>query len=361
MKVEWRICEEAEREHRRNRRQYAHVYHVPGQICLCKAFWELPKVYRDGVLLHEIGHLVAGPEGSEEDATRAAETLFGVQIDYADSPYGEELERVGNAVVIEVPTQAGLLEQLRDYPVGTVFHVLSDDSYFRIYELKGERGIRRMSKSGGGLLKGEEKYLENMRRRNQGEVQTGEWIPAHAVRFRDSGEVDVMTEGGPVGNPYGSESISDVTDIKRAGYKRGQDILRTTGVRPSIIEPDSINRDFEIWWEYEGERISELPKSQARRAWIAGFKGRYGNGRSNPSMEEAAYKSGYDQGTIDRLRREDMPPPWPRTMVPDIRSLMLGSEEYRERAALGGSFPMMPPDVVDAWKEGYRRARKGLK
>ena len=36
---------------------------------------------------------------------------------------------------------------------------------------------------------------------NHGEVQPGEWIPAHAVRFRDSGEVDVMTEGGgPVPN-----------------------------------------------------------------------------------------------------------------------------------------------------------------
>lgn len=90
--VYWRYCPEAERDHKRNRRNYAHTYHYPETICVAKEFWELPEPYRDAILLHEIGHLIAGPTGSESDANRASEELSGWRIRYVDSPYGRKLE-----------------------------------------------------------------------------------------------------------------------------------------------------------------------------------------------------------------------------------------------------------------------------
>lgn len=94
MRVRYTNCREVEEEHRRDERQYAHTYHYDGVICLCEAFWDLPRPYRDGILLHEIGHLLVGPEGSEREATEAAEELFGVNIHYVDSEYGDALERL---------------------------------------------------------------------------------------------------------------------------------------------------------------------------------------------------------------------------------------------------------------------------
>ena len=92
--VRWRFCREAEEDHQRAQRQYAHTYHYRDTICLCRAFWALPKAYRDGVILHEIGHLLVGPKGSESEATKAAEEFFNARIHYVDSPYGEQLERL---------------------------------------------------------------------------------------------------------------------------------------------------------------------------------------------------------------------------------------------------------------------------
>jgi hypothetical protein len=94
MRVYWKHCRIAQRDHEENRRQYAHTFHYPGTICLAREFWELPKEFRDGILLHEIGHMLAGPEGTEAEATEAAERFFGVEIRYVDSPYGKNLERL---------------------------------------------------------------------------------------------------------------------------------------------------------------------------------------------------------------------------------------------------------------------------
>lgn len=93
MTIRWRFCKEAEREHERSQRQYAHTFHHGDIICLCHAFWDLPPAYRDGILLHEAGHLLVGPGGSEQEATQAAEEWFDVPIRYVDSPYGKSLER----------------------------------------------------------------------------------------------------------------------------------------------------------------------------------------------------------------------------------------------------------------------------
>ena len=93
MTLYWRHCGEVERDHARDRRSYAHTYHYPNTICLCDAFWDLPRDYQDGLLMHEAGHLLAGYGGTEEAANRAAEAVFGGRIEYVDSPYGHQLER----------------------------------------------------------------------------------------------------------------------------------------------------------------------------------------------------------------------------------------------------------------------------
>lgn len=88
----WRFCKKAEAEHKENRRQYAHTFHYPNVICLSHAFWKLPKKHRHAIFLHEMGHLIAGPDASEDEANRAIEELSGRKILYMDSPYGEGLE-----------------------------------------------------------------------------------------------------------------------------------------------------------------------------------------------------------------------------------------------------------------------------
>jgi hypothetical protein len=87
-----RNCPLADHQHAQNMRQYAHTFHHDNTICVARALWKLPKKHREAVLLHEIGHLLVGPEGSEEDANQAVEDATGVHIYYVDSPYGVRLE-----------------------------------------------------------------------------------------------------------------------------------------------------------------------------------------------------------------------------------------------------------------------------
>jgi hypothetical protein len=92
LNVKWTYCKTVEEEHRQHKRQYAHSFHFPNTICTSKALWTLPKRHRDAILLHEVGHLLAGPDASEEDANRAIEKCSGLKIDYVDTRYGEDLE-----------------------------------------------------------------------------------------------------------------------------------------------------------------------------------------------------------------------------------------------------------------------------
>ena len=92
MTVRYRHCLQAEDDHIYDRRIYAHTFHKPNIICTCKALWKLPRKHRDVILLHEVGHLLAGPKGNERDANREIEKLTGVKIRYVDSLYGDDLE-----------------------------------------------------------------------------------------------------------------------------------------------------------------------------------------------------------------------------------------------------------------------------
>lgn len=209
MKLQWRNCNEVEEEHRRNERQYAHTYHYADTICVCRAFWELPKSYRDGILLHEIGHLLVGPEGSEREATEAAEEFFDVPINYVDSPYGRELERLEN--------------------------------------------------------------MPRRRRRNpEEEIPFGEWVPAHAVMFNEDGTVSVMAEPGEaLSNPvlYHGEDEERASEILKDAFYTGKyKGLRKRG-------PRSDDPRWLVGYDYEIEPVSnrgrrrrnQVMMSEARR------------------------------------------------------------------------------------------------
>lgn len=89
-----KLCELAQREHGESKRQYAHVFHRDNVICVCFDFLTVPKHYRQGIIWHEIGHLLVGPEGSEQDANEAVYQEFGIRIKYRNSKYGKNLEFV---------------------------------------------------------------------------------------------------------------------------------------------------------------------------------------------------------------------------------------------------------------------------
>ena len=89
-----RTCPIANAEHKKSLRQYAHVFHYDGVICVARAWYSLPSVWRFGVLMHEIGHLLIGPRGSESQATEFASHSSGIRIKYVDGIYGERLERI---------------------------------------------------------------------------------------------------------------------------------------------------------------------------------------------------------------------------------------------------------------------------
>ena len=83
-------CALANKEHQRHKRQYAHVHHKTGVICVANAFFDLPSIYKAALVFHELGHL-AGADG-ELEADKLAEEMFGVEIERVDSEFGENLE-----------------------------------------------------------------------------------------------------------------------------------------------------------------------------------------------------------------------------------------------------------------------------
>lgn len=84
-------CKTADKEHDKALRQYAHVGHEPGVICVAKAFHGLPDGHYYGILAHEIGHLIA-VDDTEEGADKAANYAFGIRIRYRSGRHGEHLE-----------------------------------------------------------------------------------------------------------------------------------------------------------------------------------------------------------------------------------------------------------------------------
>lgn len=104
-------CAQANQEHHDSQRQYAHVFHKDGVICVAHAFWTLPERLRLAILLHEAGHILAGPRGGELAANRAAERYSGVPIGYQDCTHGEELEWISPRHVEQAKKALGLNER----------------------------------------------------------------------------------------------------------------------------------------------------------------------------------------------------------------------------------------------------------
>ena len=94
VKVKIVHCNIADKEHEGSIRQYAHTYHRNGNtICVCKEFYNLPPEHQDGLIAHEVGHLLhKGQDHSEQDADNAFKEKYGIRIKYKNSRYGKRLQ-----------------------------------------------------------------------------------------------------------------------------------------------------------------------------------------------------------------------------------------------------------------------------
>lgn len=87
-------CSDADKDHKKRKRQYAHTWHRDNKtICVAEAFFGLPIEHQAGLIAHEIGHLLMGPYYHEEyEADLAAMEVFGIAIRYKTSKYGDFLQ-----------------------------------------------------------------------------------------------------------------------------------------------------------------------------------------------------------------------------------------------------------------------------
>lgn len=79
-------CAEADKEHARSKRQYAHAWHRPRVVCHAKAFSSLPIENQIGILSHELGHCYAITQRlrhTEEDANRLGSFLTGLEVKFS--------------------------------------------------------------------------------------------------------------------------------------------------------------------------------------------------------------------------------------------------------------------------------------
>jgi hypothetical protein len=73
-------CADANAAHRRKHRQYMHVQHYPGVVCVAGAASRLGKKSLLGLFMHEFGHLLGGATQWQADLT--AFQCFGYPIRY---------------------------------------------------------------------------------------------------------------------------------------------------------------------------------------------------------------------------------------------------------------------------------------
>lgn len=84
--IELRNCRLAEDDHRQKNRWFAHTWHICSSniVCVCRDLESLPDEHKFGILLHEIGHLLTGPQAPERAADQAVLEDLGVWIRYRD-------------------------------------------------------------------------------------------------------------------------------------------------------------------------------------------------------------------------------------------------------------------------------------
>jgi hypothetical protein len=92
-KIKIQLCEIAEKDHQKKKRNYAHTFHKKNVICVCKDLYQLPLRDKAAIIAHEFGHLFAGKDGTEEDANREVFNYFSINIYYRPrTRYGDNLE-----------------------------------------------------------------------------------------------------------------------------------------------------------------------------------------------------------------------------------------------------------------------------
>jgi hypothetical protein len=103
-------CFQADQEHAKSGRQYAHWGHRKNVVCVAHAIDELPDANKRGIFLHEFGHalddyfepesekeerIAAALDDIEDDEDRADEIvsrLIGAKIDYDENNVQKEAE-----------------------------------------------------------------------------------------------------------------------------------------------------------------------------------------------------------------------------------------------------------------------------
>lgn len=102
--VRLELCAEADDEHRKSDRQYAHWGHKPDTICVARAIEDLDAPWKLGLIAHEFGHAIAvrkaGDAHTEDDAHRLGGMIIGapvvlkgpLKLEWAPLPAGEFIE-----------------------------------------------------------------------------------------------------------------------------------------------------------------------------------------------------------------------------------------------------------------------------
>jgi len=78
-------CAEADEEHIASFRQFSHVFHLnKHKICFARDIIYLVKKQIQGIIWHEVGHILMGPQASEDEANCKIKEDFSVTIVYGD-------------------------------------------------------------------------------------------------------------------------------------------------------------------------------------------------------------------------------------------------------------------------------------
>ena len=81
-------CAEADREHQKIYRNFAHMDHYPLTICYAKALLDMPDVVQYGILAHEIGHIIQEIKELPYDEMAAdmlIKNFANINIEYIDT------------------------------------------------------------------------------------------------------------------------------------------------------------------------------------------------------------------------------------------------------------------------------------